>query len=187
MILNKPRLLSIRSENPHHRTSLIMAASPWPAQTSPSLLSKTHFPFCTQARPATRHCRIPRMAQYCPLQTALGHLQALNTQPQPQQNRLKNPGEYFCWPLGLHLSPLLSSSLFSFILILTNVSRRTCPTCKKKILATNLKRHLKDHTGENRVNCCFCGKSIGRKEYLQRHERERCPLRRMDRKKFEVE
>ncbi|KAF8866047.1 hypothetical protein BDZ45DRAFT_683994 [Acephala macrosclerotiorum] len=65
--------------------------------------------------------------------------------------------------------------------------RRICPTCKKKILAMNLKRHLKDHTGENRVNCTFCGKSIGRKEYLQRHERERCPLRNMGRKKFDME
>ncbi|PMD17240.1 hypothetical protein NA56DRAFT_282038 [Hyaloscypha hepaticicola] len=56
-------------------------------------------------------------------------------------------------------------------------TRRQCPTCNKKVLATNMKRHMKDHTGENKVNCLFCGKSLGRKEYMQRHVRERCPAR----------
>ena len=40
-----------------------------------------------------------------------------------------------------------------------------------------MKRHMRDHTGENKVNCRFCGKSLGRKEYMQRHVRERCPAR----------
>ena len=191
IIQNKPRLLSTRSENPHYCTSPNVAASSWPAQMSPSLLSKEHF-LRTQALSTTCRCRTPPMAQQFPLQTVLIHLQALNTQPQPQpqQNRLKHLGEHFHWPLSLYLSPLLSF-LLSFILILFISSRRKCPTCKKNILATNLKRHLKqhlnDHTGENKVSCCFCGKSVGRKEYLQRHERERCPLRQNGQKKFEVE
>jgi hypothetical protein len=60
----------------------------------PEFAQQGDFLLSTQALSTKCHCRTPLMAQHCPLQIALRHLQALNTQPQPQQNRLKNLGQH---------------------------------------------------------------------------------------------
>ncbi|XP_057680580.1 zinc finger protein 41 homolog [Corythoichthys intestinalis] len=47
-----------------------------------------------------------------------------------------------------------------------------CSICGRKFSLKNLKRHMKNHTGEMSVSCSVCGIKLSQKENLKRHMRK---------------